>query len=182
MPRTRRYIFNTLTVVSLLLLLATVGLWVDGNRSYATMAWCCSKSWCVETDSSWFGVLMWWKAENLAEPTWGIARDEFASHNAMRPASGVLYQFYQQGRSKLISGFGWSAPPGGGYGIAVLIPHWFLTLVFTVLPGVWFIKWRKRRKLALVGSCPSCGYDLTGNETGVCPECGVPLEPDATKA
>jgi len=28
MPRTRRYIFNTLTVVSLLLLLATVGLWI----------------------------------------------------------------------------------------------------------------------------------------------------------
>ena len=28
MPRTRHYIFNTLTVVSLLLMLATVGLWV----------------------------------------------------------------------------------------------------------------------------------------------------------
>jgi len=27
MPRTRRYIFNTLTVVSLLLMLGTVGLW-----------------------------------------------------------------------------------------------------------------------------------------------------------
>ncbi len=29
MPRTRRYIFNTLTVVSVLLMLATAGLWVD---------------------------------------------------------------------------------------------------------------------------------------------------------
>ena len=29
MPRTRRYIFNTLTVVSLLLMVGTVGLWVD---------------------------------------------------------------------------------------------------------------------------------------------------------
>ena len=30
MPRTRRYIFNSLTVVSLLLLLVVVGLWVVG--------------------------------------------------------------------------------------------------------------------------------------------------------
>ena len=29
MPRTRRYIFNTLTVVSVVLMLATVALWVD---------------------------------------------------------------------------------------------------------------------------------------------------------
>ena len=26
------------------------------------------------------------------------------------------------------------------------------------------------------GRCPSCGYDLTGNETGVCPECGVGIQ------
>jgi hypothetical protein len=26
-------------------------------------------------------------------------------------------------------------------------------------------------------ACPSCGYDLTGNTTGVCPECGVVTRP-----
>lgn len=30
------------------------------------------------------------------------------------------------------------------------------------------------------GYCQSCGYDLTGNESGVCPECGVAL-PKQTK-
>ena len=28
-----------------------------------------------------------------------------------------------------------------------------------------------RHRIA-VGQCPACGYDLTGNVSGVCPECG----------
>ncbi|MCB9850952.1 MAG: hypothetical protein H6817_09650 [Phycisphaerales bacterium] len=31
--------------------------------------------------------------------------------------------------------------------------------------------WRKRR---ISGRCTQCGYDLTGNTSGVCPECGQP--------
>jgi hypothetical protein len=27
------------------------------------------------------------------------------------------------------------------------------------------------------GRCPECGYDLTGNESGVCPECGEDFSP-----
>ena len=26
------------------------------------------------------------------------------------------------------------------------------------------------------GHCQKCGYDLTGNESGVCPECGMAIE------
>ena len=28
--------------------------------------------------------------------------------------------------------------------------------------------------------CTSCGYDLTGNTSGICPECGKPCKPDAS--
>ena len=37
---------------------------------------------------------------------------------------------------------------------------------------------RKARKHIDVGfpQCQTCGYDLTGNESGVCPECGEPVE------
>jgi hypothetical protein len=31
--------------------------------------------------------------------------------------------------------------------------------------------WVRRQ---LRGQCPACGYDLTGNVSGVCPECGTP--------
>ncbi|HYO11257.1 MAG TPA: hypothetical protein VER17_19995 [Tepidisphaeraceae bacterium] len=30
------------------------------------------------------------------------------------------------------------------------------------------------------GRCAECGYDLTGNQSGVCPECGTPARPPAT--
>lgn len=33
-------------------------------------------------------------------------------------------------------------------------------------------RWRRRRK----GLCLKCGYDLTGNESGICPECGTEVE------
>lgn len=29
-------------------------------------------------------------------------------------------------------------------------------------------------------ACPGCGYDLTGNVSGVCPECGRPVGSTAT--
>lgn len=32
-------------------------------------------------------------------------------------------------------------------------------------------RWRRLRK----GLCVTCGYDLTGNESGICPECGRSL-------
>jgi hypothetical protein len=30
-----------------------------------------------------------------------------------------------------------------------------------------------RQERLAQGQCPGCGYDLTGNVSGVCPECGV---------
>jgi hypothetical protein len=39
------------------------------------------------------------------------------------------------------------------------------------LPGKVIATWRERKRLA-EGQCKLCGYDLTGNVSGVCPECG----------
>ena len=59
---------------------------------------------------------------------------------------------------------------------ALLIPLWIPLLLFTPYPTVAFIRgpvrrWRRRRR----GECVGCGYNLTGNESGVCPECGKPI-------
>jgi len=64
--------------------------------------------------------------------------------------------------------------------VLMTIPHWFLTLIFAIMPAIWLFKWNKRRKLGPT-ACPSCGYDLTGNETGACPECGVATKTEATE-
>ncbi len=37
--------------------------------------------------------------------------------------------------------------------------------------------WRDRRRIP-PGHCQKCGYNLTGNVSGVCPECGTPTPPD----
>ena len=36
--------------------------------------------------------------------------------------------------------------------------------------SLWLLRPRKRLRH---GECPRCGYDLTGNTTGMCPECGA---------
>ena len=50
------------------------------------------------------------------------------------------------------------------------------TAVLAMYPTIALIRgplrrWRRRRK----GSCLKCGYDLTGNVSGLCPECGKPV-------
>jgi hypothetical protein len=52
----------------------------------------------------------------------------------------------------------------------VFLPFWLLVLPFAVPTAISF--WRDRRRHAPPHCCQSCGYDLTGNTSGVCPECG----------
>ncbi|HEX4793630.1 MAG TPA: hypothetical protein VH370_07560 [Humisphaera sp.] len=49
------------------------------------------------------------------------------------------------------------------------IPDWFVTMV-AALPAAW-LGYRALRRKNPAG-CPACGYNLTGNISGICPECG----------
>ncbi len=51
----------------------------------------------------------------------------------------------------------------------VVIPLWIPFLIAAVPTA--FLFYRDRRRPG-PGHCQSCGYDLTGNVSGVCPECG----------
>ena len=57
---------------------------------------------------------------------------------------------------------------------AAYVPLWLPFLVAGV-PSL-ILWWRDLR--VPPGHCPNCGYDLTGNVSGVCPECGTSV-PDA---
>ena len=52
----------------------------------------------------------------------------------------------------------------------LMCPSWFLAVTFSIMPAYWLIRWRR---LNQAGGCLSCGYNLTGNISGVCPECGM---------
>jgi hypothetical protein len=65
-------------------------------------------------------------------------------------------------------------------------PHWegcvfVATFIIMVLPSSLFLRRRYRRSLRIelfsigVPICIHCGYDLTGNTSGICPECGTPI-------
>jgi hypothetical protein len=51
-------------------------------------------------------------------------------------------------------------------------PLWPLVALLLVICGCSY--WRNRRPEK--NACVDCGYDLTGNESGVCPECGAPTD------
>ena len=56
------------------------------------------------------------------------------------------------------------------------IPTWMPPVVFGAFPliSLWGIPRRRRKLRRARGQCVTCGYDLTGNLSGVCPECGTP--------
>ncbi len=77
--------------------------------------------------------------------------------------------------------FGWTvrkAPDSHGY--VLTLPLWAPFILFATYPTIAVIRgpfrrWRRRRQ----GLCAQCGYNLTGNVTGVCPECGEGCAKDA---
>ncbi len=51
---------------------------------------------------------------------------------------------------------------------SIQIPLWPVVLIPLIVFGRQFA----RRPRYIPGHCAHCGYNLTGNESGVCPECG----------
>jgi hypothetical protein len=79
---------------------------------------------------------------------------------------------------------GWAKPPPAMVR-ELILPFWLVAVVTIPLPLAWLrprviaIVQRVRRHRATsawaAGRCGSCGYNLTGNTSGVCPECGTPV-------
>ena len=49
---------------------------------------------------------------------------------------------------------------------------WALVLVPVAIVALSELPGLRAYRRSLRNRCPGCGYDLTGNVTGVCPECG----------
>jgi len=55
-------------------------------------------------------------------------------------------------------------------------PGWLPPLLFSLPPALWLRGFIRRRRLRSAGRCQSCGYNLTGNTSGICPECGTAVK------
>jgi hypothetical protein len=61
----------------------------------------------------------------------------------------------------------------GMTGVVLVVPHAYVFAALAVLPAVYLVKLRRRRRRAdRVGLCQSCGYDLRATPAR-CPECGA---------
>ncbi|MEE8169228.1 MAG: hypothetical protein V3T70_01655 [Phycisphaerae bacterium] len=55
--------------------------------------------------------------------------------------------------------------------LEIVLPLWIPLITFGIPTALMIIRDRRRR--IPPGHCRRCGYDLTGNVSGVCPECGT---------
>jgi hypothetical protein len=171
----RRRIF---TLASLLLCLAVLSLWIRSYFSYDLFGRHAYPDIGTELMSA-RGHLILWHWDHYAE---GKAPPQDWIFERIAPAS--------QGGKSIISGYDVSDTPHWwnrrGFLLQihpywepetwlVIVPHWFLVLISV---AVLFISTRHSKRP--IGAC-QCGYNLTGNTSGVCPECGATVESPAHK-
>ena len=148
-------------------MLGTAGLWVDSywKADIISLARFGGVIQLISNRGECYSEIVWiWP---VAESGLDFHREPVITGRSYRPRDWIS-------RAGLaldweVAGFGTLLAEGE---YAVLMPHWFLALILAIGPAIWLFKWNKRRKLG-PNACPSCAYDLTGNETGKCPECGV---------
>jgi len=116
-------------------------------------------------------VLRWASGNRKTEPFVQVT-----DTGILRPARGFnvgqwrpsYIRPFQGLRPTRVTYSGTPGTPGALAAVGYQIPLWIPFCV--VFPPTAFLLWRDRgfRK----GCCQHCGYDLTGNVSGICPECG----------
>ena len=121
----------------------------------------------------------WWVATRIpfgyswTQYGFGLQAGNFVfRHGQQIPPSGLIFDFQETPDPAIGQWWpSWGQTPGTAYRF-VALPLWPLV----VLLAVWMIiRWR-RDVARRPGHCPTCGFDLPGNESGTCPECGTAVE------
>jgi hypothetical protein len=178
MRRPARWALNGLTVLSLLLCVATAAPWVRSYGVRDSLRWLSPKRTVAGGGEAGAGSLrLFWvrRVTSQAAPI-GIAYATGWTLGRDRPDG-----YYGGDVEDLItSGVGWQAAGFAcgrrdilGYRMrCVVVPMPAIAVVSFCVPLVCYARRRRRHRRSAQGHCPACGYDLTGNVSGVCPECG----------
>jgi 4-amino-4-deoxy-L-arabinose transferase-like glycosyltransferase len=172
MKRLRRIIFNLLTVLSLLLALASAVLWASTNGNDKSFIGPDQSTEVVHLVNVFQGDVtlsvlhggLYVKWFRFGSP---FLRDEFQMEGVRHFAHPFL-------------GFGWDWRSDGGSSsysrLAFLVPLALLVCIFAILPLSRFGRWLRRRRRRSTGICVKCGYDLRATPDR-CPERGtIPLK------
>jgi hypothetical protein len=96
----------------------------------------------------------------------------FRTYSFSEPPNGYPYMRNYPGWGKMGFGLFAGAPADPDPGLAysdqfIVVPFWFVILLFAALPSRWILIPRRRKG----GLCEKCGYDMRATPTR-CPECG----------
>jgi hypothetical protein len=190
----RRWMFNGLAAVSLLLCVAACILWI----------WSLHQGFLLTYDQVASRPGVWIVSERAIS----LERWRLLIEQSRREQSSSVMAFGPQGQmfeltpSRPDSGFGWqavsryrgtSSRPGIHWELVrfvwsssgdpsstpsrqvLIIPLYAIAMFFAVLPAVSLRRWRSRSKInadEAARRCAACGYDLRAS-LGRCPECGT---------
>ena len=186
----RRKLFTLASILSLLLCVATVSLWIRSSLISDLFHRCGLKSEGTVWEQEWLQTVRG-GIEYRSDIRHGVPQDSWEqtvlkrfakqfsgpSHDTRSPsdeARGIgPLPFFQWDRS--VSKY----YDGEQTAISLVIPLWALFLPTAVLPSLWLSKRIRQCRRNKQGRCSTCGYNLTGNTSGVCPECGTPVRQTA---
>ncbi len=188
MKRFCRWVFNLLTLLSLLLCLAMGAVWI---RSYFAFSQLVEGHHYRMIDEKTLrcSIFQLYLSKGAFQygNAWYDYKDKFLIQ-AMLPAGKSSWQFSHSN----VGGVLYIPPPKGSIaGVAISftlpvpargqvaqvdarLPYWVLVIAFAFLPFVWiarFARQRGRDRLKAGGCCVRCGYDLRATADR-CPECG----------
>jgi hypothetical protein len=165
----KRSLFISVSYFSLLLCLATAGLWVRSHFATDMVQWASEG-----------------KAQLIGTPTGTLAYLSTTDKLAGKPRLGFIYSssdikrdFLTLKLARSVSflgfGFAWNSPwADGGSLTLVHAPFWFVLILTSILPILRVRRElidRRRRQWLASNRCGHCGYDLRGSPDR-CPECG----------
>jgi len=184
MKRLRRWLFNGLAAVSLLLFVATAAVWVRSHWVTDVFTY----AWPLPPDSQ-LNPRRELIAVTILPGSLGLVDDDFSGdYITMAIASlGFAHQstYWQKvscpgptnfwnrmgfgaGRYPTVNGSGGNS--GKIHSQYLAVPFWFGLLLTSILPLRRFYVFRRDRRIP--GFCDQCGYDLRATPDR-CPECGI---------
>lgn len=185
MKRVLRILVNAATAISLLAFLLVLFLWVAGY-------WYCHQVYLGnDRGTSGLGfdarstpgalecVLITFESEpgrtaagvnaSFEADAWPTSPNLIRHREWVRAGFGV-HRWEQLPKSTI------PGPKYANYYFGFALPFWLLAILFAIAPVLRWNPRRIRRRRRLAGLCPTCGYNLTGNTSGVCPECGTAIK------
>jgi len=171
----RRRLFNILAAVSLVLCLATIAVWVRSyfaNDYYPIRLFRQVGPQWTQDNRTWIRT----HAGRLIFTQWnerypGPQRPQYMT--VPNPTSKTHFGLVTIVRYVSVKRVGGQPETTAWTAVS---PRCVTTVPTAVLPAVWFAMWHRRRsRERLVGHCLACGYNLTGNVSGICPECGTAI-------